>query len=312
MTPSSKKLFISFLAAAGMGLSARTVPAADATVFPEPQALTDPAITMVIKDEKNNLACFESPSGSGLSCATPHPGAGLSIQKVTPIASGNGGIIAHRIIDQSSGIACYVNQIDLWCHTLPADKAGSTADFSISTTLMGTMGETTRIHDHQTGLVIYTNNSALSGAAPGTPQPEKEKEITDFTHAAMQRIRDYETGITCYFAPAANHNFACTTLTEDTVTGTDIRAILKVGDPLLHYNIIDQGSNGIVINVGDEGICAVHAQPTNAKNSNLDFKDIPTLTGGKITRIIDERLGMVTYSNAGGLSCGLLAPAPKP
>lgn len=308
----SRKIIASFLAAAGMGLSVQTATADNTAATTEKQSLSDPAITLAVRDEKNNLACFES--AAGFSCATPRPDASKGLPQITPLTE-DGTVVARRIIDESTGIACYENTTGaLWCGTLSADTSARAADISIASTEMGDMGATTRINDRQTGLVVYTNASGISGAVHGTTQPDmgSEKDLKHFNAVTMQRIRDYETGVTCYFAPAADQSFACATLAEDTTSGTDIRAILKVKDhPHLNYIVVDQGSNGITVNVGNQGVCTAQEQSIKTDNTSLDTKEIPTLTGTKVTRIIDEVFGIVTYSSPLGLSCGNIQ-APKP
>lgn len=319
MNLSGKKFLARIAIAASIGIATQAGSATTQETAPteNTNSTQGNAVTVVIRDSVNNLVCFQS--ASGFSCATPRADNTASLPQNTSLTI-NGAHIAERVIDAPSGIACYTSAAGLWCGTPQADTAlairpasNTLNDIRIDSTMMGDMGDTYRIQDPQTGLVIYANQGGIGGAARGASESGKEKDISTFSNVPVQRIRDYETGVACYFAPAARNGLACSTLKEDTTSGSDIRGIFKVNNPKLQYNIVDQGANDTMVNVSDYGVCTLFSQIANTSNKKLDYKEIQGLDGTPVTRIIDEFLGTINYSSEKGLSCSnLTVPQPAP
>lgn len=309
MTHFMKRAAVAFAAVAGLAVAGER---GAGLALPDVGIPADPGVRLTLVDDHNKLACYES--ADGFSCSPllgqPLDGARASVETI----SDGSRPVLQKITDTAAGTVCYANTAGLWC--APLKTGGGVKDaapaYTIDVLEMAGAGVTYRIRDSYSGYAIYTNSGGLGGAAMVAANVPEDVEgvfsVTSFTAAAMQRVRDYEAGVTCYLAPDARSGFACASLSEDTTTGTDQRAILKANLPDMRYSVIDLGSNGVVVNVSDFGVCTASWQPQEGSDSRLDVKDVQTLTGTKARRVVDEMLGVVSYSTEKGLSCGNLAP----
>ncbi|MBI2234680.1 MAG: hypothetical protein HYU57_06825 [Micavibrio aeruginosavorus] len=320
MTHFMKRAVVAFAAVAATGLvGAGAKGAATGAALPDVGIPADIGLRLALVDETNKLACYES--ADGFSCSALQ-GKTLDAGRARVEAISSGArTIMQKITDVEAGTVCYANTAGLWCAPLTAQgKASDAAEqpvFRVDVIDMAGAGAAYRVRDPSSGYALYTNAGGLGGAAMTKADVPEDVEgifsVTSFTAAAMQRVRDYEAGVTCYIAPDARAGFACVSLSEDTTSGTDQRAILKANLPEMRYSVIDIGSNGVVVNVSDSGVCAAPWQPREDGDSRLDVKDAATLTGTKARRVIDEMLGVVSYGTDKGLSCGNLVPkAPAP
>lgn len=320
MTHFMKRAVVAFAAVAATGLAGAGVKGTETgPALPDVGIPADIDLRLTLVDENNKLACYES--ADGFSCsALQEKTLDAGRARVEAISSGSQTIM-QKITDVEAGTVCYTNTAGLWCAPMTAPgKASDAAEqpvFHVDVIDMAGAGATYRIRDLSSGYALYTNAGGLGGAAMTKAEIPADVEgvssVTSFIAVAMQRVRDYETGVTCYIAPDARSGFACVSLSEDTTSGTDLRAIIKINLPEMRYSVIDLGSNGVVVNVSDSGVCAAPWQPREDGDPRLDVKDAATLTGTIARRVIDELPGIVSYHTEKGLSCGNLAPkAPAP
>lgn len=275
---------------------------------PDIGPVQNPLPVLVLADEKNRLACYEN--DSGFSCA-PYKGDGPQTLTHAGNVTHKDKILVQIFESKASGTVCYTNSAGLWCGQEGQGKGGDTPPYTITLQPLGAMGMSYVIHDHARQLVLHTNSANISAATPADFMPALESETVDFNRAAMQRIRNYKSGTVCYLAPAATKNFACATLREDTTSQSDIRQILNINDPILHYSVVDVGSNRIIINAGSSGVCAtLPNSPQGAADPRIEIRQVPTLTGQELNRYTDELLGVISYANKKGLSCHPLLALP--
>lgn len=280
-----------------------------------PVAASETQFTVTLRDTGNNAVCLET--GDHAACVVP--GAITKDPRSVARISTADGFDITRTILPDEGIACYESDAGLWCAAL-RDRAadaprppvdGYKADFIT----LGEIGNVSRFKDPETGLVIYGSSTGLSGAVPGPSSPDQiGNESLVFRSVDMARVRDHDGGAVCFSDAAARRAFSCATLHQNYIRDYDERIVLRFGDPLMRYSVVDSYQDaGLVITASDFGVCVSDWHPDEKADKRLYFREVDGLQGQKIKLIEDPMLGVVMYTSSKGLSCTrLLSPTDRP